>query len=133
MKGLKGFKELKTKVDNMFFGTQHNFGRGFVPALDGRLCYPNSGHQALNYLLQSFEAITCKAALVYAFDKLTEEGLDWYPTMFMHDEVAFVIREDQAEKGLEIAIEGMREGPKMFGAMIMDGDGSIGDDYSHVH
>jgi len=133
MKGLPGLKKLKEKLDGVFFGTQSKYGRGCFPALDGRLVYPESGHQALNYLLQAFEAITCKAALVYAFEKLDEEGLDYYPTLFMHDEIAFVIREDQAERGLEIAVEAMREGPKMFGVDIMDGDGSIGDSYADVH
>jgi DNA polymerase-1 len=133
MKGLPGLKALKEKLDGVFFGTQSRYGRGCFPALDGRLVYPESGHQALNYLLQAFEAITCKAALVYAFEKMDEEGLDYYPTLFMHDEIAFVIREDQAERGLEIAVEAMREGPKMFGVDIMDGDGSVGDSYADVH
>jgi len=133
MKGLPGLKALKEKLDGVFFGTQSTFGRGCFPALDGRLVYPESGHQALNYLLQAFEAITCKAALVYAFEKMDEEGLDYYPTLFMHDEIAFVVRDDQAERGLEIAVEAMREGPKMFGVDIMDGDGSVGTSYADVH
>ena len=67
MKGLPGLKKLKDRMDNVFFGTQAKYGRGCFPALDGRLVYPESGHQALNYLLQAFEAITTKAALVYCF------------------------------------------------------------------
>jgi len=133
MKGLKGFKELKDKIDNLFFSTKHKFGRGCIPALDGRLVYPETGHQALNYLLQSFEAITTKAALVYGFDKLNAEGLDWYPTLYMHDEFAIIVREDQADRALEILVEAHREGPKEFGAMIMDGDGAIGNTYADVH
>ena len=133
MKGLPGLKALKEKVDNMFFGTQNNYGRGFIPGLDGRLSYPNSGHQALNYLLQTFEAITCKAALVYAFDKMTEEGLDFYPTLFYHDEIAVVVKEEQAQRALDISIEAMIEGPKWFNVDIMDGDGCIGDTYADVH
>ena len=133
MKGLPGLKTLTERVNNIFFSTKHKYGRGCFPAVDGRLVYPESAHQSLNYLLQAFEAITCKAALVYAYEKMDAEGLDYYPTLFMHDEIAFVIREDQAERGLEIAVEAMREGPRAFGVNIMDGDGAMGDSYASVH
>lgn len=133
MKGIPGLKALNDKLNNIFFGTKERYGRGCFPGLDGRMVYPGSGHQCLNYLLQTFEGVTCKAALVYAFDKMTEEGIDFYPTMFMHDEIAAVVREDQAERALEIMIEGFIEGPKEFGAMIMGGDGTIGDNYAAVH
>ena len=64
---------------------------------------------------------------------MTEENLDFYPTLFYHDEIAAVVHEDHADRALEIMIEGMRDGPKWFGVDIMDGDGAIGENYYEVH
>ena len=106
---------------------------GWLPGLDGRAVFVNSDYQALNYLLQSAEGITCKAAVSYAMNKIEAEGLDAYPTLFYHDEQAWVVREDQAERVKEILEESFREGPKAFGVEIMDGEGEIGSNYAEVH
>ena len=106
---------------------------GWIPGLDGRRVYINSDYQSLNYLLQSAEGITCKAAISYAMNKIKEEGIDAYPTLFYHDEQAWVVKEDQAERVKEILEESFREGPKLFGVTIMDGEGCIGDTYAAVH
>ena len=57
-------------------------GEGKIPGLDGRIIYVPSDHQALNYLLQSAEGITCKAALSYQMQKIKEEGLKAEPRLF---------------------------------------------------
>jgi hypothetical protein len=101
--------------------------------LDGRRVYVNSAHQSLNYLLQSAEAITCKAAVGYAMNKINEEKLDAYPVIFYHDEMAWVAKESDAERVKEICIESFREAPKDFNVTCMDGDGVIGSCYADVH
>ena len=106
---------------------------GTIPALDGRKVYVGQDYQCLNYLLQSAEGLTCKAAVSYAMGKIKEEGIDAYPTLFYHDEQAWVVREDQAERVKEILEESFREGPKVFGVTIMDGEGCIGNSYAEVH
>ena len=83
--------------------------------------------------MQSAEGLTCKAAVSYAMNKIKEEGIDAYPTLFYHDEQAWVVKEDQAERVKEILEESFREGPKLFGVTIMDGEGCIGDTYAAVH
>ena len=100
---------------------------------DGRRVMVGSEHQTLNYLLQTLEGITCKAALVYASQKIKEAGLDAYPTLFYHDEVVFVAKESDAEAVKDICVEAFREAPKAAGVMCMDGDGEIGDSYADVH
>ena len=107
--------------------------QGWLPGLDGRAVFVSSDYQSLNYLLQAAEGITCKAAVSYAMNKIEAEGLDAYPTLFYHDEQAWVVREDQAERVKEILEESFREGPKLFGVDIMDGEGCIGDNYAQVH
>ncbi len=77
--------------------------------------------------------MTCKAAMVYADRKIKEEGIDAYPILFYHDEQAWVVKEDQAERVKEICAESFREAPKQFGVTCMDGDASIGNCYADVH
>ena len=107
--------------------------QGWIPGLDGRAVFINSDYQSLNYLLQSAEGITCKAAVSYAMAKIQEEDLDAYPTLFYHDEMAWVAADKDAERVKEILEESFREGPKWFGVDIMDGEGCIGTNYAEVH
>ena len=130
---IPGLGKIKAKLDTIFNKTKNGYGNAFIPALDGRRVYVNSAHQALNYLLQSAEAITCKAAVGYAMKKIAEEKLDAYPVIFYHDEMAWVAKESDAERVKEICIESFREAPKQFNVQCMDGDGVIGNCYADVH
>jgi hypothetical protein len=130
---IPGLGKIKAKLDTIFNKTKNGYGNAFVPALDGRRVYVNSAHQSLNYLLQSAEAITCKAAVGYAMNKIAEEKLDAYPVIFYHDEMAWVAKESDAERVKEICIESFREAPKQFNVTCMDGDGVIGNCYADVH
>lgn len=129
---IPGLKALKQKLDMIFHKTKAR-GNAFFPGLDGRRIYVESAHQALNYLLQAAEGVTMKGSMVYADKKLKEEGIDFYWTLFYHDEFAAVVREDQADRVLEIFIEALTEGPKQYGVTCMTGDGTIGSNYSDVH
>jgi len=130
---IPGLAKVKAKLDTIFNKTQNGYGNAFIPALDGRRVYVNSAHQSLNYLLQSAEAITCKAAIGYAMKKIKLEKLDAYPVIFYHDEMAWVAKESDAERVKEICIESFREAPKQFNVQCMDGDGVIGNCYADVH
>jgi len=130
---LPGLKVLKDSLEDEFRRSQMQTGHGFVAGADGRRIMIGSEHQTLNYLLQTLEGITCKAALVYAYKKIKEKNLEAYPTLFYHDETVFVAKESDADAVMEICIEAFREAPKSVGVMCMDGDGSIGDSYADVH
>ena len=65
--------------------------------------------------------------------KIKEEKLDAYPTLFYHDETAWVAKEEHAERVKEILIESFHEAPKQFGIEFMSGEGVIGDNYAEVH
>ena len=130
---IPGLGKIKAKLDEIFNQTKAGYGDSFIPGLDGRRVYVGSAHQSLNYLLQSAEAITCKAAVGYAMQKIQDEELDAYPVIFYHDEMAWVVKEEQAERVKEICIEAFREAPKQFNVKCMDGDGVIGDCYADVH
>ena len=106
---------------------------GYVPGLDGRKVYVPQDYQTLNYLLQSCEAITTKAALHYQMKKIKEEKLNADPRLYYHDEVAWSVAEEDAQRVLEILTESFAEGPKEMGVTIMAGEGTIGNNYAEVH
>ena len=82
-----GLKELNLRLNKFFYQTQNKMGIGFVPALDGRKVYAESSFKLLNYLLQAFEAITVKSAVVNAFKMFKDENLDVDMLGLIHDEV----------------------------------------------
>ena len=133
-KGIRGLNELKEKISKIWKSTSHTQGDGWFPALDGRPVFCPSEHQALNYLLQSAEGITCKAAVSYAMQKIKEEGLRAEPRIFYHDEQAWDCHPEDADRVGEILKESFKIGPTWFGVECMDGgDYVIGDSYADVH
>ena len=133
-KGIKGLGELREKLSNIWKKTHYQQGNGWFPALDGRPIFCASDHQALNYLLQSAEAITCKAAVSYAMAEIKREGLRAEPRLFYHDEQAWQAHPDDADRVGEILKLSFEEGPKKFGVNCMNGgDYVIGNNYSDVH
>lgn len=131
-KRIPGLHELITKINEIYHKTEYR-GKAWIPALDGRKVYCESPHKALNYLLQSFEAITCKAATAYTYLKLKKEGIPFNPLIFYHDEIEFEVPEEYAEKASQIAREGFRDAAKDFGVTILDGESKIGDSWYDVH
>ena len=129
---IPGLKKLKDKLEEIWKQTSYS-GAGYIPGLDGRKLYTPQPYQTLNYLLQGAEAVTCKSAIAYQMKKIKEEGLDAYPTLFYHDESAWIASEKDAARVKEILVESFKEGPKQFGVNIMDGDGCIGGSYADVH
>ena len=133
-KGIKGLEELKEKLSRVWKKTYYEQGDGWFPAVDGRPVFCPAEHQTLNYLLQSMEGISCKAALSWAWTKIKEEGLRAEPRLFYHDELAFQAHPDDAKRVGEILQASFKEGPEEFGITCMDGgDFVIGDSYADVH
>ena len=133
-RGIKGLQELKDKLAKVWKHTHYTQGEGWFPALDGRPVFCPAEHQTLNYLLQSAEGITCKAAVSYAMRKIDEEKLRAKPRLFYHDEIAYTAHPDDAARVGEILQESFKEAPKQFKVTCMDGgDYVIGQSYADVH
>lgn len=90
--------------------------KGFLVGLDGRKMIVRSTHSALNLKLQSTGAILCKTALVYAMEKLEEQGLvvigDGYKPKtfvelftFYHDEYQFGVPSSAIEQQEVISVD----------------------------
>lgn len=131
-KRIPGLDPLIKRINAVYNQTE-NHGNPWIPALDGRKIPCESAHKSLNYLLQSCEAITCKAATAVAYTRLKEEGIPFNPLIFYHDEIEFEVPHEYAEKAALIAKEAFRDAPKEFGVMIMDGEAKVGKDWYDVH
>ena len=133
-KGIKGLQELRDRLGKVWQSTQYASGEGWFPGLDGRPVFVSGEYQALNYLLQTAEGITCKSALSYAMNKINEEGLRAEPRLFYHDEIAYIAHPDDVDRVGEILQESFKKGPEMFGVTCMEGgDYVIGSSYADVH
>lgn len=107
---------------------------GFIFGESGNLIFVDDPKNCLNSYLQDLEKATCSASMKWSWDKLREEGIDAYPTIFYHDEDAFSVAEGDVERAAPIIRDGFREGPKWFGVQIMDGgEAQVGDTYADVH
>ena len=133
-KSIRGLNELRRKLGDVWKKTKFNNGDGWFPALDGRPIFCNSEHQTLNYLLQSAEAITCKAAVSFQMEEIKKAGIQAEPRIFYHDEVAWQCKPEDAGIVGEILQRSFKEAPAWFGVECMDGgEAVIGDNYAAVH
>jgi DNA polymerase-1 len=134
LKGIPGFKRLMDKLEAQFEKTKKGPGkRGYITGLAGNRIYCDSKHKLLVYLLQAAEKATCGAAVMLTMRGLEAAGIEYYPLIMMHDEFQVMVREERAEETLAIGVDSFREGPKLFGVTIMDGDGKIGNSWYETH
>ena len=85
------------------------------------------------YLLQAAEKATVSGACFLLMKWLKEEKIPYQPLIMMHDELDFMVPEEYAEKASQLAKLAFKEGPKLFGVTIMDGDSKIGRDWKECH
>ena len=99
---LPGLKELVEKLNRFFYTTKNKDGLGFIPGLDGRRIFAESSFKCLNYLLQCFEAITVKTAVVNSFKMFKDENLDVDILGLIHDEVQVQTKPENVKRVKEI-------------------------------
>jgi len=132
LKRIPGFKRLMDRLEKAF-GNTKKLGLGYIKGIAGNKIYCDSFHKLLVYLLQSTEKATCSAAVMLFVQEVEKRGIPYIPLIMMHDEFQVMVPNAYAEEGLQIGIEAFREGPKLFGIEIMDGSGSIGDNWLETH
>lgn len=132
---IPGFKVLVESIESTFETTGMQFGKSdaFIKGIDGRLIFSDSKHKLLNYLLQTLEGITCKAAAVWMKRKLVELDIPHYFALHYHDEMAIVVPDDYAEQVRLLSIQAFTDAPKDFGVMCMNGGAHVGKNYAEVH
>lgn len=108
--------------------------QGWIFGETGNILFVDEQKKVLNAYLQDLEKVTCAASMMWSYDKMKEEGIDFYPTIFYHDEDAFAVKKEHAEKAAPIIAQGFTEGPKLVGVQIMaGGKPCIGKSYADVH
>lgn len=132
IKRVPGLKDLVDRITAIYYKTEQS-GKPYIPGIDGRRIYCDSPHKVLNYLLQDFEAISCKAAVAYITKKLDDEDVPYTPLIWYHDEFELQVPEKLAEKVRDWSIEAYQESGKVFGMMILDGAGKVGNTWYDVH
>jgi DNA polymerase I-like protein with 3'-5' exonuclease and polymerase domains len=69
--------------------TKKAASRGYIRSIDGRHISVDSGHKALNYLLQSGAGVIAKRWMVLTNEAVIRADIEAYQLAFVHDELQF--------------------------------------------
>lgn len=131
-RGITGIKELKEHVSAV--AKQ----RGWLKAMDGRKLHVRKPHAALNTLLQSAGAQTCKLWMMLVHQKLEALGLvsgvDFKQVLWVHDELQFTHRPGLGDTIKRVAEEAMVEAGVELGLRgRYRTDGKTGRNWAECH
>jgi DNA polymerase-1 len=132
IKAVPGFKDLLDKLEKIY-GETSKYSEGYIYGIAGNRIYCDSFHKLLVYLLQACEKATCSAALMLTVEELEKQNIPYIPLIFYHDEIDFMVPEEFAETAANIAKKAFKDGPKLFGVEIMDGEAKIGNNWLECH
>ena len=108
--------------------------RGYLYGLDGRKVYCTSEHKALNYLLQSAEAIYMKYSQAILAKAIQKEGLDARFLATIHDEYQLEVKDEHVERVSELCLWAMKKAGEYLNVSVpMEGDVDVGKDWSETH
>src|SRR5210317_1370863 len=125
--GQPAFKSLRERV-------QRAAQKGFLKGLDGRKIILRHQHAALNTLLQGGGAIVMKKGLCILDERLRLANIDYKFVANIHDEWQIEVRECQAMRVGELAVESIRDAGKYFNMRCpLDGEYKIGSNWSETH
>ena len=129
--GITGIKDLKEAVSKAG-------ERGWLKALDGSKIHVRKAHAALNALLQSAGAISCKVWMMLLHRKLRAAGLvkgrDFKQILWVHDELQFTHRPGLGPTIKQLAEEALVEAGEMLGLRgRYRTDGKTGRNWAECH
>jgi len=126
--GIPNFSRLIEKVQDV---AKLN---GWIPGIDGRKVYSEEPYKAINYLIQSTEAILMKNTIVSINKAFEDNNIPYKQLLMYHDECSWEIDPINAKRCEHIIRHYFREAPKQLGVNIMEaGDVKVGRDYYEVH
>jgi len=126
--GIPNFENLIVKVQD---AAKLN---GWIPGIDGRKVYSPEPYKAVNYLIQSCEAILMKNTITAINQSFKDNAIEAKQLLMYHDECTWEINPEDTERAEVIIKHHFREEPKKFGVDIMEaGDVLIGKDYYEIH
>lgn len=107
---------------------------GYIIGIDGRKVYVPYEHMLLVYLLQNFEAVLMKYAMVVAYDTIKAENLDAKFATMQHDEFQLIVKEEHAERVAEILGYSINKAGTIIGSRCtIEGESEIGTSWYETH
>lgn len=126
-----GIPNFATLIDKVQEAAKLN---GWIPGLDGRKVYAEEPYKAVNYLIQSAEAICMKNTIVWINKAFEDNDIPAKQLLMYHDECSWEISPEYVSRATDIIKYCFAEAPKQFGVNIMEaGDILVGKDYYEVH
>lgn len=111
-----------------------NEGNGWMQCIDGGWVRCPSPHAALNYWIQSAEAILMKMVVVAVWRKIIKEGWDAWQVGFIHDEVQYDCHPDYAVRVADAFKDAiLRAGKYLKFIVPMEGDSKEGPTWAQTH
>lgn len=114
--------------------------RGYLIGLDGRLLHIRSEHSALNTLLQSAGALTCKRWITFIDQELQARGLkhgwdgDYALCAWVHDEVQIAVRQGKEEIIGQVCVEMAQKAGEFFKFRCpLTGEFKVGGSWKETH
>jgi DNA polymerase I-like protein with 3'-5' exonuclease and polymerase domains len=93
-----------------------------------------SKHSALNTLLQSAGAILVKQATVLAWRAFNKAKIEAHQVAHVHDEIQFIVKEDNAEQIGQLTVEAIRKAGQVFKFRCpLDGEYRVGRNWAETH
>jgi DNA polymerase I-like protein with 3'-5' exonuclease and polymerase domains len=127
LRNTPALSKLREKVDQ-------SIDKGWLRGLDGRRIFIRSGHAALNSLLQGAGSIVMKQAQVNLAKSLREEKLDAKFCATVHDEWQIEVKEDQAERAGQLAVQAIvKAGEDLNLKCPLDGEYNVGNNWADTH
>ena len=107
---------------------------GYFIGLDGRRIPLKSTHFAMSTYLQSYETICMKWAMIEAYKRIKEAGLDGHQVAVVHDEMQYDCSEKDAEQIGIILRQCIRDAGEHFKSYCpLEGEYKIGLTWSDTH
>lgn len=131
----KNIDGLKKLIDDVKAAAK---AKGWIKAIDGSKVHVRKEHAALNTLLQSAGAITCKLWMVLVHQKMAQRGYvkgrDWAQVLWVHDALTFTHKPGLGPAIKAVCAEAVVETGRLLG---LRGEyrvgGSTGHNWAEVH
>jgi DNA polymerase I-like protein with 3'-5' exonuclease and polymerase domains len=118
-------------LEDLVEATKKAAERGYIRAIDNRNINVDSGHKALNYLLQSSAGVVAKRWMVIAQDKLMPHT---HQLAFVHDELQYETIPDNAnDLKFLLELSAVEAGEYYKLRIPIAAEGKIGQTWADVH
>ena len=121
-------------LDKLLSAVELASKRGYVQAIDRRRVLVDSGHKALNYLLQGTAAVLAKRWMVIAQQNIKQLGIEAHQLAFVHDELQFETPPNYAKDLSTSLVLSAKEAGEYYNLRIrIDAEAKIGDSWASTH